>query len=162
LTNQGVTGSPVQIAGLSGVTQIVTASSTDLCAIVANGAVMCVGIGSSGRLGNGSTSNRTTVDWVSSLTGATQLSSMSGAFCALLSDHTLKCWGQNTSGYLGDGSVTNRLIPTKVYGISAVSSLANGAAAGAQGRANFQCAAMQDGTVKCWGNNSDLICTGAQ
>jgi alpha-tubulin suppressor-like RCC1 family protein len=58
----------------------------------------------------------------------------------------VKCWGNNSSGQLGDGTQETRYIPVDVSGLSSgVASLAVGD--------DFTCAVLQDGGVKCWGNN---------
>jgi alpha-tubulin suppressor-like RCC1 family protein len=66
--------------------------------------------------------------------------------CAVLVGGGLKCWGLNTSGQLGDGTTTSRSTPTDVSG------LASGVADVAVGNRHV-CAALTDGTVKCWGYN---------
>jgi alpha-tubulin suppressor-like RCC1 family protein len=66
--------------------------------------------------------------------------------CLLTRTGGVKCWGNNTNGELGDGTKEIRYIPVDVEGLSSgVASLAVGE--------GFTCALMQDGGVKCWGNN---------
>ncbi|MBI2061854.1 MAG: hypothetical protein HYT87_19110, partial [Nitrospirae bacterium] len=67
--------------------------------------------------------------------------------CALMLDGTVRCWGSNSNGQVGDGTAgANRLTPV------AVSTL-TGAVAVAAGRYH-SCAVLSDGTVKCWGINT--------
>lgn len=65
--------------------------------------------------------------------------------CAIVLGGTVKCWGNNQHGTVGDGTTEPRRTPTKVSGLSNVTSLAAGGA--------HNCALLAGGTVKCWGNN---------
>jgi hypothetical protein len=68
-------------------------------------------LNSSGQLGDGTTTNRSTPVSVSGLTGAVAISAGINHTCAVLNDGTAKCWGLNSSGQLGDGTTTNRSTP---------------------------------------------------
>ena len=75
--------------------------------------------------------------------------------CAQMEDGTVKCWGRSSYGQLGDGttSYSNTIDPVSVQGItgltddSKVVSLNLGE--------YHSCAVMRDGTVKCWGSNTE-------
>jgi alpha-tubulin suppressor-like RCC1 family protein len=69
--------------------------------------------------------------------------------CALLSDGTVRCWGQNFRGTLGLGGtdLSSKLRPTPVPGLSNVKKIA------ASPTHDTTCALLNDGTMKCWGNN---------
>src|SRR2546427_771822 len=79
-----------------------------------------------------------------------------GAFysCALLQDGTVRCWGDNTCGELGNGTsdpVTNTPStfnppPVTVSGITTAVAISAGGW--------YTCALLQDGTVRCWGDNT--------
>ena len=71
--------------------------------------------------------------------------------CALISDGTVTCWGYNRVGQLGDGSTTNSNVPVAVTG----GALANKTVTDITAGAYHTCALISDGTVTCWGNNSD-------
>ena len=76
------------------------------CAILDNGDVSCWGIGGSGRLGNGATSNKSTPTLTSSLgTGRTAVALSSGGAhtCAILDNGAVSCWGYGAYGQLGNG-----------------------------------------------------------
>src|SRR5438034_1321353 len=74
-----------------------------------------------------------------------------GAFysCALLQDGTVRCWGDNSTGELGDGTTTNASTPGAAAGISGAATV-TAVALGAL----YTCALLQDGTVRCWGDNT--------
>ena len=86
------------------------------CTILDNGFVSCWGQGTSGELGNGTTTQRNTPTQTSSLgTGRTAVAISSGQYhtCAILDDGTVSCWGRNLAGGLGDGTTTDRNTPTQ-------------------------------------------------
>jgi alpha-tubulin suppressor-like RCC1 family protein len=66
--------------------------------------------------------------------------------CALKSDRSVWCWGDNSSGQCGDGKLKD-----DVYTPVKVAELGN-AVSVAAGR-SLSCAALEDGTVRCWGAN---------
>ena len=102
-----------------------------------------------GQLGDGTTSDRRTPTSTSSLgNGRTAVAISAGAVhtCAILDDGTVKCLGANGQGRLGDGTTTNRNTPTQT------SSLGTGRTAVAiDGGESHTCAALDNGSVSCWG-----------
>lgn len=75
--------------------------------------------------------------------------------CAVLTDHTVKCWGQNSSGELGLGDTRVRGIgPGEMTDNLPPVALGTGRAARqVVGGMDHTCALLDDGRVKCWGNN---------
>ncbi|HTV22452.1 MAG TPA: hypothetical protein VMG12_27375 [Polyangiaceae bacterium] len=66
--------------------------------------------------------------------------------CAVLATGTLHCWGDNTWGQLGAASpAPSSETPLAVRGIDTAVAVAVAA--------DHVCAALQDGSVVCWGNN---------
>lgn len=67
--------------------------------------------------------------------------------CTIRADSTVWCWGDNTLGELG-GNAGRRVTPVQVptSDVSDARSLASGY--------DHTCALLNDGHVKCWGNNS--------
>src|SRR5205823_9487709 len=69
--------------------------------------------------------------------------------CALLQDGTVRCWGQNDYGQLGNGTVSSAQVPNptpvEVIGITTATAVTAGG--------YHACALLQNGTVRCWGQN---------
>ena len=88
------------------------------CALLDDATVKCWGVGASGVLGLGSTSNRgeqaaqmgdalPAIDFGAGRT-AVAISSGSTHSCAFLDNGEIKCWGRNSRGQLGVGDVQDR------------------------------------------------------
>ena len=149
---------PMTLANISGVTAI--SASDGLCVIVAGGQVQCWGENLAPSVVKGVTA-----------------SAISGN-CALLPDGNIQCWQNLTfvpvdAGTLGPGGFTSFSVssagsnlcavqgatgtavycagrldplgPESVSGLTGVSSVSAGF--------DFACAAMNDGTAQCWGDN---------
>ncbi len=145
----------------------VTAGNGYTCSIFSTGIVRCWGENADGSLGVGDTGDRGTQPGHMLLgladtnlgTGhtATAISAGGRHTCAVLDDGTVKCWGLNTNGQLGLGDIADRgdqpgemgdALPTVGLGTD------HTAAAIAAG-ASHTCALLDDGTVKCWGLNTN-------
>jgi alpha-tubulin suppressor-like RCC1 family protein len=79
---------------------------------------------------------------------AAQISAGTYHLCARLRDGTLRCWGRNSVGQLGDGSVNNAPAPVQVQGLPV-------AAVDVSAGSDQTCAALTDGSVWCWGGNTN-------
>lgn len=141
-------GSPVTVSGISDAVAVVL-GGTHACALRAGGTVNCWGSNQYGELGDGTTvSPRSTPVTVSGLSSAITLAAGSRHTCALKPDGSVACWGLNQYGQLGDGTTTGpRTIPVVASGLTNVVSLAAGE--------SHTCALRANGTVACWGANSD-------
>ena len=142
------TSSPVQVSG--GFTDWIqiSASREHTCAIRANGTVWSWGYNGSGRLGDNSTTIRSSpVQVVGGFTDWIQISAGAAHSAAIRANGTAWCWGSNGSGRLGDGGSTNQSSPVQVVG---------GVTSWAQISAGFDhvMAIRTDGTAWGWGNNS--------
>jgi alpha-tubulin suppressor-like RCC1 family protein len=83
---------------------------------------------------------------VSELNNPTAISAGYFQNCALLPAGTVQCWGINSAGVLGSPtSVSRSKVPLDVSGVTNAAAIATGEA--------VSCAALTDGTVKCWGDN---------
>ena len=99
-------------------------------------------------MGNDSTTNSTTPVSVSGISTAVAISADNEHTCALLQNGTVKCWGDNRDGELGNGGIgTYQKTPVTVEEISTATGIATGY--------EHTCALLQNGSVKCWGNNGN-------
>jgi len=149
---------PVSVVGISGAADI-SSGGYHSCTRFPDGTLECWGLNDVGQLGNGTTANSTTPVPVSGITNAITVSSGYIHTCALLPDGTVRCWGDNSYGELGDGtpvvppplrggaSTAHASTPVMVVGITT--------AVAVTATTGFHtCAVLQNGTVRCWGDNS--------
>jgi cysteine-rich repeat protein len=116
------------------------------CAVDSSNVVTCWGRADSGQLGkvasNGQIVQVTDSDWATVSAGAYHT-------CAKKLDNSLWCWGQNFSGQLGLGLSA----PTEVDAPSKVSDDLTWAVLSVG--SGHACATKRDGTLWCWGSNSN-------
>ncbi|HWB80872.1 MAG TPA: hypothetical protein VG755_38180, partial [Nannocystaceae bacterium] len=150
---------PVALLGIANAGDISGAfypsMGSELSACVAlrdGGTVRCFGMNMHGQLGLGSTDfdAHATPAEVPGLDGVVDVSTNGRHACALRSDGSVRCWGDNSYGQLGDGTTTHRFSPVDVSGLSAVNEGPQVATGMYHG-----CGLRSDGTVKCWGDNSE-------
>lgn len=121
------------------------------CGLLGSGEVYCWGSDQWGQLGDGSstTNGGFSPVQVSGLPAAVvQIASGARFSCALTQTGSVYCWGLNNSGQLGDGSNLARSAAVQVSGLTntIVEIVARGSSA---------CARRSNGTVRCWGANSE-------
>ena len=145
----------VEVEGIDTAASIsAAAGNAHTCAVLADGTVKCWGRNNKGQLGNGANDRSTIPVSVSGITAASQVSAGYNHTCALLEDQTNWCWGHNYYGQLGDGTSLDSNIPVLVLGVVPPTDplpLAPHQKISA-GYAHT-CAVLEDGRVKCWGNN---------
>ena len=144
----------------------ITAGIRHTCALLDDGTVRCWGGANRGQLGLGDTSERgddpgemgDKLPAVALGTGRTAIAIAAGYYhtCALLDDGTMKCWGQNASGDLGYGNTAIRGDgPGEMGNNLAAVALGTGRNAVTMTAGHMHtCAVLDNGTVKCWGDNS--------
>ncbi len=140
---------------------------THLCAILQGGHVKCWGDNLFGALGLEDGESRgdgpgemgdalAFVDLGSGRT-ATQVAAGEWHTCAVLDDATVKCWGRNHNGQLGQGDTDSRGLAPGAMGdnLLAVDLGTGRSATQVTSGENHSCALLDNGTVKCWGRNSE-------
>lgn len=125
------------------------------CALDELGAVYCFGANDRGQLGQGDRTERQAPVHVALPVAARSITSDFAHVCALLADARLFCWGRNQEGELGqddrvpaqgDDLARDALEPVEVPG---------GDFAYADAGDGHTCAIRLDGSLWCWGRNTD-------
>lgn len=141
---------PRPVSGLTGVAAVSTGTSHS-CAVRTDGTVACWGSNESHQLGVdlGWSSRSLVPVTVPDLTGVVAVATGGSHTCALRDDTTVRCWGDIQFGQVGNGATgsfdDSISTPTPVPGLSGVVQLDAGW--------NHTCARIDDGTVRCWGDN---------
>jgi alpha-tubulin suppressor-like RCC1 family protein len=142
-----------------------SAGGSHTCAILEDRSLKCWGWNSSGQLGLGDNRQRgnTSASMGANLpavnlgSGRTAVQVAAGGThtCAILDDGSLKCWGSNTNGELGLGDSRERGRAAADMGdrLPAVKLGRRTVQVGAGD--GFTCALLDNGRVKCWGDNSN-------
>jgi len=138
----------------------VAAGGQFTCVTLDDGSVACWGYNSTGQVGNGATDTYwgsyvpiPTIVESGAMSGlrATALAAGRSSACALLENGSIACWGYNGTGQLGDGGRVDSSVPVMVAGGAMSGRTATALTAGV----NHNCAVLDDGTVACWGYNSN-------
>ena len=143
-TISGGASTPVQVAGLIGVTNI-EIGNDHICAVLSDKTVKCWGNNVYGQVGNTTGGQILSPTTVTGLTDVTAVALGTSFSCALKSDATVVCWGRNNLGQLGIGNTTDTNTPTPISGLTNVTAITAGQ--------DSACALKSDGTVSCWGSN---------
>ncbi|HWB80873.1 MAG TPA: hypothetical protein VG755_38185 [Nannocystaceae bacterium] len=145
---------PVSVPGI-GTAVAIACTGRTRHAVLADGTIRSWGWNHGGALGNGIASDvlshsTTPVQVV----GITDAGNVEGGHtdgrpfaCAVLRDGTLSCWGGNIDGVLAIGSedLLDHPTPQTVAGLDSVVAF--------DGYRNGACAALSDGSMRCWGDN---------
>jgi len=146
---------------------MIAAGGYHTCALLNIGKVKCWGYNEVGALGLGDVSHRgdepgemgDSLPIVNLGTNLTVIALSAGGYhnCAVLDNGQVKCWGYNDLGQLGLGDTANRGDGLSEMGdaLPAVD-LGTGRMATAitAGERGHTCSLLDNGQVKCWGNNS--------
>lgn len=155
-TAQGDAPSPIAEKDAAGTTEekkaspkkpkTLAASGNHTCALK-DGGVFCWGENGFGELGGGTVGEASTKPIrVEGLRDVVALAGGRFHSCALFENGTVSCWGRNDAGQLGSGAKEwQSTKPMPVKGLRDVVMIAAGVA--------HTCAALQDGTAVCWGDN---------
>ncbi|WP_018908378.1 Ig-like domain repeat protein [Salinispora arenicola] len=128
----------------------VAAGNAHSLAVTSTGTMLAWGANSSGQLGDGTTTPRSTpvaVDLPVGTTITTIAASSSSHSLAVTSTGTMLAWGANFTGQLGDGTITNRSTPVAVDlpAATTVTAVATGS--------GHSLAVTSTGTMLAWGGN---------
>jgi alpha-tubulin suppressor-like RCC1 family protein len=138
---------PVAVRDLTDVIAL-AAGSVHTCALRLNNTVACWGLNSDFQIDSGQGTLRTTPVTVAGLADVVAISAGAKFNCALQRAGTVWCWGSNASGELGRGTASvAEAAPARAAGLTDVVALAAGA--------NNVCALKANGSVACWGENSN-------
>ena len=146
---------PYDPTGLLGDVVFLDENKSTVCAVIADGNVMCWGNNHKGKLGDQTEDDSSIPVSVIDFSDPTEL--LSGVVevgvgmyhvCAVIEGGGIKCWGDNSQGQLGDGTLDDRNYPSDVLGLPA-----GLAAISVSAGAYHSCALMEDGEVWCWGEN---------
>ena len=153
----------------SGTGNILSSSNFHTCAVLDDDSVKCWGYNSAGQLGLGDTNYRGD-DWyemgdnllaVNLGTGrkVKAISAGGSHTCAVLDDDSVKCWGYNYYGQLGLGDTNIRGDNWNEMGdnLPAVNLGTGRKAKAISAGGSYTCAALDDGSVKCWGYNDGRL-----
>lgn len=109
---------PVTVNGLGGTVTAMTAGLGHTVVLMSDGTVKTWGDNTSGSLGDGTWTLKTTPVAVTGLGGTvTAIATGWGHTVALMADGTVKAWGENAAGELGDGTRVDRNLPVTVSGL---------------------------------------------
>jgi len=134
---------PVQVQDLSNILTIAVGGSHSL-ALKSDGTVWAWGYNRYGKLGDGTTTERSTPVQVFNLNDVVAIAAGYDHSLAVKSDGTVWAWGLNTSSQLGDNTTIERNTPVQVHNLNDVTSIAAGL--------SHSIALKSDGTVWGWGS----------
>ena len=141
------------------------AGSEHTCVVLDNGRVRCWGLNSAGQLGYGNTGvfgknligdNETPETEGPVAFGgpdAVEVATGSHHSCAILDDGGVRCWGLGADGRLGYGNVNTIGDNETPAGQANVSIGPNRTATAVTGGGGHTCAILDNGKVRCWGDN---------
>jgi len=135
---------------LSGIKSI--AAGIDFaCALDSSNGVKCWGGNFNGQLGDGTTTNRATPQYVTGLSsGVAQIFAGGNNACAITVSGGAKCWGSSYYGDTGTGTAYDIVkTPQDVVGLT--SGVVSSGVGSSTDEFNASCAVTTSGNVKCWG-----------
>jgi alpha-tubulin suppressor-like RCC1 family protein len=128
---------------------------------------MCWGSDGRGALGDGggfggSSQVPVPVDFQGATVNVRGIDASTNFACAVVDEEIgamtvmgkVKCWGDNTEGQLGAGLPTNQVSTFPVDVIDAITMTPIEGAVGISTGRLHACAVLQDGSLKCWGQNN--------
>jgi alpha-tubulin suppressor-like RCC1 family protein len=157
LGNGNTTGSStgVTVANLNRMAVALTAGRRHTCVVLTDGSMQCWGQNTVGQLGNNTITDSTRptnvyfeVDTDLPSLGVT-LAAGYGHTCSLKANNNMRCWGDDKDFQLGYANPVFSYFSTPIP----VSGLSDAIAVAAGGK--HTCALQANGTMSCWGSNSN-------
>jgi alpha-tubulin suppressor-like RCC1 family protein len=139
---------PVPVAGTLQFRQV-SAGVFSSCGVSPENRAFCWGHNGTGRLGDGTTTQRLTPVPVVGGLRFLEVTVGSGHTCGVTLDYRAYCWGDNDLGALGDGTTTERHQPVRVAGGLAFRQLTAGGTLGSL----HTCGVTTANVAYCWGRN---------
>ncbi len=138
------------VAGASSGVTAIGAGGGTACAITSTGGLKCWGNTPSYEIDPRMAYANDMLQSVINLgSGLSSISSGGSHSCGVLSSTGgIKCWGYNNLYQLGNGTSTSTGTPVDVTAVT------SGAVKVAAGGPSFTCALINDGSIKCWGQNN--------
>ncbi|MBL6748247.1 MAG: putative Ig domain-containing protein, partial [Candidatus Poseidonia sp.] len=135
----------------------ITGGEFHFCAILDDDSIKCWGQGTDGKLGTGSTGDRTTPTSTSgSFASGRYAVAIDAGYdhtCVILDNGDMTCWGSDADGQLGNGASSSSTISSLS---SSTISLGTGRTAiSLSAGGEHTCAQLDNGQLKCWGNRAD-------
>ena len=140
----GSAPSPTRVTALGNEVIDVAIGQYHVCALKHDGTVWCWGGNSSGQIGDGTTTSRTSPTEVSALATVVGISAGTAHTCAVKNDGSVFCWGYNDASQLGDGTTIDQSTPVQVAAMANAIDVHGGGA--------YSCARKADGSAWCWGH----------
>jgi alpha-tubulin suppressor-like RCC1 family protein len=139
---------PTWVGGTLNPSLAVAPGFNHACFLGIDGRVGCAGDNSSGQLGDGTTTTRSTVVAIAGLT-AKQITAGRDHSCSLSTAGLPQCWGRGEYGHVGDGTGLTRTAPSTVGGGTIVmTAISSGAFA------EHTCGISTALDLYCWGVNT--------
>ena len=144
---------------IGGSASAVAIGSDHICALLSEGRVRCWGVG--GTLGYqevepiGDDETPASAGDVEVGGPVAELAAANSARCARLASGSVSCWGNNPDGVLGSGNpeaIGDDETPAQAGQVQ-IGGIAVRLSSG--GSRNRMCAILDDGALRCWGNNSN-------
>ena len=145
LGDVNIRSSPVQVGTLTDWSSISGGNPSFATAIKTDGTLWSWGFNTSGQLGLGDATARSSPVQVGALTAWSKVFSGNSNALAIKTDGTLWAWGLNSDGRLGLGDVTNRSSPVQVGALTTWSVIST---------SSHSLAVKTDGTLWAWGANT--------
>lgn len=138
--------SPVAIANSNQSVSDIAAGDSHAC-FVRNGDVYCWGLGSSGQIGNGTTTATNSTIQGPVLTGVAKIAAGGDTTCAMKTNGDVYCWGRDDMGQVGNGGSAASAVSSPV-------STGFGNAVDILVGYRHACAVDISSQVYCWGDNN--------